>query len=97
MGRYAASIAVTDGRPTPGDNGSHVVDDRHVTHAPRRKPLALLNLVYRDQLFPRDAYRGKPPPGPLSVGNAWASNQGRQQPRQQLAARGQAVLLDMLV
>ena len=26
-------------------------------HALRRKPMALLNLVYRDQLFPRDAYR----------------------------------------
>ena len=23
----------------------------------RRKPMALLNLVYRDQLFPREAYR----------------------------------------
>lgn len=29
----------------------------HVIHALRRKPAALLNLVYRDQLFPRDAYR----------------------------------------
>ncbi len=35
----------------------HVVDYRHVIHALRRKPAALLNLVYRDQLFPRDAYR----------------------------------------
>ena len=26
-------------------------------HALRRKPMALLDLVYRDQLFPRDAYR----------------------------------------
>src|SRR5690606_38493343 len=26
-------------------------------HALRRKPMALLNLVYRDQLFPREAYR----------------------------------------
>ena len=26
-------------------------------HALRRKPLALLNLVYRDQLWPRAAYR----------------------------------------
>jgi len=34
-----------------------VVDYRHVIHALRRKPMALLNLVYRDQLFPRDAYR----------------------------------------
>ena len=31
----------------------HVVDYRHVIHALRKKPMALLNLVYRDQLFPR--------------------------------------------
>ena len=35
----------------------HVVDYRHVIHALRRKPMALLHLVYRDQLFPREAYR----------------------------------------
>jgi hypothetical protein len=35
----------------------HVVDYRHVIHALRRKPHALLNLVYRDQLFPRTAFR----------------------------------------
>ena len=35
----------------------HVVDYRHVIHALRRKPAALLNLIYRDQLFPREAYR----------------------------------------
>jgi hypothetical protein len=35
----------------------HVVDYRHVIHALRRKPAALLNLVYRDQLFPRQAFR----------------------------------------
>jgi hypothetical protein len=27
-----------------------------VIHALRKKPMALLNLVYRDQLFPRAAY-----------------------------------------
>ena len=27
------------------------------SHALRRKPMALLNLVYREQLFPREAYR----------------------------------------
>ncbi len=37
--------------------GTHVVDYRHVIHALRRKPAALLNLNYRDKLFPRDAYR----------------------------------------
>ena len=35
----------------------HVIDYRHVIHSLRRKPMALLNLVYRDQLFPRDAFR----------------------------------------
>ena len=35
---------------------AQVVDYRHVIHALRRKPMALLNLVYRDQLFPRAAY-----------------------------------------
>ena len=41
----------------PSDNkGGHVVDYRHVIHALRKKPMALLNLVYRDQLFPRPAY-----------------------------------------
>jgi hypothetical protein len=42
--------------PGRGPNG-HVVDYRHVIHALRRKPHAFQNLVYRDQLFPRPAYR----------------------------------------
>ena len=40
-----------------GGRRGHVVDYHHVIHALRRKPMALLNLVYRDQLFPREAYR----------------------------------------
>lgn len=41
-----------------GDNRrAHVVDYRHVIHALRARPGALPGLVYRDQLFPRDAYR----------------------------------------
>jgi hypothetical protein len=28
-----------------------------VIHSLRRKPMALINLVYRDRLFPREAYR----------------------------------------
>jgi hypothetical protein len=43
-------------RPANGRSG-YVVDYRHVIHALRRKPMALLNLVYRDHLFPREAYR----------------------------------------
>jgi len=45
-------------RGQSGSNGKHghVVDYRHVIHSLRRKPMALLNLVYRDQLFPRRAF-----------------------------------------
>jgi hypothetical protein len=54
-------VTLTRGRPFQGRGGPnrtlHIVDYRHVIHALRRKPAALLNLVYRDQLFPRDAYR----------------------------------------
>ena len=44
------------GRPASENKGGHVVDYRHVIHALRKKPMALNNLVYRDQLFPRPAY-----------------------------------------
>lgn len=45
------------GRATPSGKHDQVVNYRHVIHSLRRKPMALLNLVYRDQLFPRQAYR----------------------------------------
>ena len=45
------------GRPHSSGKHGHVVDYRHVIHALRRKPMALLNLVYREQLFPRRPYR----------------------------------------
>lgn len=45
------------GRSDSAGKHGHVVDYHHVIHALRRKPMALLNLVYRSQLFPRDAYR----------------------------------------
>jgi transposase InsO family protein len=44
------------GRAHPNGKHGHVVDYRHVIHALRRKPMALMGLVYRDQLFPRQAY-----------------------------------------
>src|SRR3984893_16393061 len=44
-------------RPPTHQLHGHVVDYRHVIHALRRKPMALLNLVYREQLFPRRAYQ----------------------------------------
>ena len=45
------------GQPVSNSKGGHVVDYRHVIHALRKKPMALPNLVYRDQLFPCQAYR----------------------------------------
>ena len=50
-------MSVPRGRAHRDGRHGHVVDYRHVIHALRRKPMALLNLVYRDQLFPRSAYR----------------------------------------
>ena len=44
------------GRPVSENKSGHVVDYRHVIHALRKKPMALNNLVYRDQLFPLPAY-----------------------------------------
>src|SRR5512144_3068566 len=45
------------GRAYASGKHGQVVNYRHVIHSLRRKPMALLNLVYRDQLFPRQAYR----------------------------------------
>ena len=50
-------MALVRGRSGPNGKHGHRVDYRHVIHALRRKPMALLNLVYRDQLFPRETYR----------------------------------------
>ena len=50
-------MTLTRGRAAATGKHAHVVDYRHVIHALRRKPMALLGLAYRDQLFPRDAYR----------------------------------------
>jgi hypothetical protein len=44
------------GRSPDHSKRGHVVDYRHVIHALRKKPMALLNLVYREQLFPRPQY-----------------------------------------
>jgi hypothetical protein len=46
------------GRPVSDNKGGYVVDYRHIIHdALRKKPMALNNLAYRDQVFPRLAYR----------------------------------------
>jgi hypothetical protein len=49
-------LTLRRGRSGPNGKHGHVVDYRHVIHSLRRKPMALLNLVYRDQLFPRRAF-----------------------------------------
>src|SRR5262249_3479034 len=49
-------LTLQRGWQPPGTNKhGYVVNYRHVIHALRRKPMALLNLVYRDHLFPRRA------------------------------------------
>ena len=53
----SALMSVPRGRPQSNGKHGHVVSYHHLIHALRRKPMALLNLVYRDQLFPREAYR----------------------------------------
>jgi len=50
-------LTLRRGRPPQGSGKhGHVIDYHHVIHALRKKPMALLNLVYREQLFPRRAY-----------------------------------------
>jgi hypothetical protein len=44
-------------RPKGSDIAVHVVDYRHIIAALRAKPGALVNLAYRDALWPRPAYR----------------------------------------
>jgi hypothetical protein len=50
-------LTLRRGRSWGEGRHGHVVDYRHVIHSLRRKPMALLNLVYREALFPRPAYR----------------------------------------
>jgi hypothetical protein len=49
-------LTLARGRARAGSRHGHVVDYRHVIHALRRKPMALMGLVYRDRLFPRPAF-----------------------------------------
>ena len=44
------------GRSDWNGKTAHIVDYRHIIHSLRKKPMALMNLVYRDQIFPRQAY-----------------------------------------
>jgi len=49
-------MTVPRGRASANGKHDHIVDYRHVIHALKRKPMALMGLVYRDKLFPRRAY-----------------------------------------
>lgn len=53
----SALMTLPRGRPTPEGGHGHVVNYHHVIHSLRKKPMALIGLVYRDQLFPRQAFR----------------------------------------
>lgn len=50
-------LTLPRGRARPNGSHGHVVNYHHVIHSLRRKPMALTGLVYRDQLFPRRAFR----------------------------------------
>ena len=45
------------GRAFRDGSHGHVVNYHHVIHSLRKKPMALMGLIYRDQLFPRRAFR----------------------------------------
>jgi DNA replication protein DnaC len=53
----APVLTLPRGRVPPGAKRGYVVDYRHVLPSLRRKPQALRNLVWRDELFPRPAFR----------------------------------------
>lgn len=50
-------VTLPRGRGHADGRHDQVVNYRHVIHSLRKKPMALLNLVYRDKLFPRLEYR----------------------------------------
>jgi hypothetical protein len=50
-------LTLPRGRVPGGAQRGHVADYRHVLPSLRRKPQALRNLVWRDALFPRPAFR----------------------------------------
>ena len=51
-------LTLPRGRADARGASVHVVNYRHVIHSPKKKPMALRCLVYRDALFPRDAPTG---------------------------------------
>ena len=50
-------LTLPRGARLPGSNRGRVIDYRHFIDALKRKPQAFKGLVFRDALFPRQAYR----------------------------------------
>ena len=50
-------LALPRRRRGKGEKRAYVVNYHHVIHSLRRKPMALANLVYRNEVFPREEYR----------------------------------------
>ena len=51
-----ALMTLKRGRALRNGSHGHVVNYHHVIHSLRKKPMALMGLVYRDQLFPRKSF-----------------------------------------
>ena len=49
-------LTLPRGRASSNGSHGHVVNYHHVIHSLRKKPMALMGLIYRDQLFPRRAF-----------------------------------------
>ena len=52
-----ALMTLKRGRALRNGSHGHVVNYHHVIHSLRKKPMALMGLVYRDQLFPRKPFQ----------------------------------------
>ena len=52
-----ALMTLKRGRAFRNGSHGHVVNYHHVIHSLRKKPMALIGAVYRDQLLPRQAFR----------------------------------------
>ena len=50
-------LSVPRGHPAPGKTRGRVIDYRHLLEGLKRKPQALKGLIFRDALFPSEAYR----------------------------------------
>jgi hypothetical protein len=50
-------LSVPRGQPAPGKSRGRVIDYRHLIEGLKRKPQALKGLIFRDALFPSEAYR----------------------------------------